>query len=60
MHVQVLGDGYSWQYVKILRIKHNLVLLAIVADDDAVKWAIFVKLRVAVYYYDCLHKEPIV
>ena len=55
-----MGDEYSRQHVKILRIKHDLALLAIVAGGGAVKRAIFVKLRVAVYYYDCLHKEPIV
>ena len=55
-----MGDEYSRQHVKILRIKHDLALLAIVAGDGAVKRAIFVKLRVVVYYYDCLHKEPIV
>ena len=55
-----MGDEYSRQHVKILRIKHDLALLAIVAAEGAQKRAIFVKLRVAVYYYDCLHKEPIV
>ena len=60
MHVQVLEDEYSRLYVKILWMKHDLALLAKVASDGAVKRAIFVKLRVVVYYYDCLHKEPIV